>query len=181
MMRLTANRTLALLAGAFALAALLAGDTKRAHDARDQQTIDAVQLASWIRERRPALRVIDLRRRADFEQYHIPNAEHMDRAQLATAEFDSHRTVVLYDDDGTSLDIVDQPGAYVLRDGLSGWLTDIMNPQRPANATADQEQTYQRKRELAEYFGGQASRYGQPTGSMPSTDQLVTKLRRRGC
>src|SRR5688500_11152717 len=82
------NRLLAGAAVLLAAGALLAGDSGRAEKIeqidlgalaraveREEDHIDAIDLAEWIRDRKPGLRVIDVRDRADYEQYHIPQAQ----------------------------------------------------------------------------------------------------------
>ncbi len=175
------NRLLALLAAVLATAALLAGDA--APRARRQE-VDAVTLGAWIRERRADLRLVDLRARADFELYHIPSAQ-----QLAAsgAQSDSGQVVVLYGDEQTDppqFDAARFAGAtnvLILRGGVRAWLDDIMNPQLPAQASPSQQQEYERKRELAEYFGGQATRFADPAGRATTTDQVIKQLKRRTC
>jgi rhodanese-related sulfurtransferase len=183
-MRLSTNRKLAGAAAGLAVLALLAGDGTTQSIDLDQ--VDAITLAEWIRDRRPGLRVIDLRTRADFEQFHIPTATRMAVDEIATTSFQPNETVVLYADGG----IAAARAAVMLRarglhqvqlltGGLYEWLDLVMNPRFPAAPTADQQRTYARQRELSRYFGGQPSVFSE--GSSPSTSRTIHKLRRRTC
>jgi hypothetical protein len=63
--------------------------------AHEEDHVTAVELAGWIRERRPGLRVFDLQSDADFVAYHIPGAEHIPLESLASAPFRTTNTLVL--------------------------------------------------------------------------------------
>jgi rhodanese-related sulfurtransferase len=160
-MRWQVNHWLAALALTLAGSALIAGQPEQPRSAEaDRPSVDAVQLATWIRDRRPGLSVLDFRSREEFDQYHIPNAEH------GASSGEKSGTIVVYLDD--------RP--YTLRGGLDAWLADIMSPRLPANASPAQIQKYERQRSLAEYFGGQAERYGDPE---PRKENRIP--RRRTC
>ncbi len=179
------NQILAAAAALLALGALVAGDARRPAVAPQDQ-VSAVQLAEWIRARNQSLRIIDVRDSASFNDFQIPTAEHVAAHDIARAEFGSADLIVLYDNDGDSPKewaLLKARGlnVLVLQDGLGGWLNDIMNPQLPATASAEQVRAYQRKKDLAEYFGGQASAYSEPGALSPSTLQSLKRMKRRTC
>ncbi|HUA81826.1 MAG TPA: rhodanese-like domain-containing protein [Dyella sp.] len=62
--------------------------------------VSARQLAEWIRERRPGLRVIDVRSPAEFRADAIPTAENVPIHQLAKSHFAPGQTIVLYSQEG---------------------------------------------------------------------------------
>jgi rhodanese-related sulfurtransferase len=168
------------MAGVLASAALVAGDGALMSRRNE---IDAVTLATWIREQKSGLLVLDVRARADFDVFHIPSAQPV---SARAARPDSAQTVVLYGDGVTDASrfAALRAGAtrvLVLRGGVRAWLDDIMNPTLPAQATAGQEQEYQRKRALAEYFGGQATRFADPADAAATTEQIIKRLKRRTC
>jgi rhodanese-related sulfurtransferase len=100
--------------------------------ARDVDTqsdhITAGQLAAWINDRRPGLRIIDLRSDSEYTASHIPQAEHLTLAGLRHAGFRPDETIVLYSAGGghaaqgwfllraSGLDRV-----YSLRGGMDEW------------------------------------------------------------
>jgi hypothetical protein len=145
---MTIRRTLAALA---ALGGLLALWTPRT------QTLDvsALELATWIRDRKPGLRIIDLRKPSEFDEYHLPRAENVAIEKLA---FAASETIVLVTDGG-ALPSVDRQ-VFVLRGGMQAWLDDVMSPKTPEAAA------------IGRYFGG-VPRVGAPAPG--------GRLRRHGC
>ena len=93
--------------------------------------ISAVQLAEWIRDRRPGLRIIDLRSKSEFDAFHVPMSvtAHDVQTQAATC------TVVIADDAS-----IVPSGAYLLRGGVEAWRREVLSPKKP--------------NELTRYFGG---------------------------
>lgn len=133
---------------------------------REEDHVTALELAAWIKERKPDLRIIDLRPRPEFDEYHVPRAEQMSLEQLLSAHFPKDETIVLISDGGAHaaqgwvfLRALGREHVYFLRGGLGEWLTDVMHPPRTT--------------ELSRYFGGTAR------GDRTADD--VAKMRRRGC
>ena len=134
--------------------------------------VTALELAEWIRERRPDLRVIDVRADSEYASYHIPGAERMALGTLATTHFDPRSTLVLYSEGGAHaaqgwvlLRIAGVRNVYFLRGGILDWTDDVMNPVVSS--------------ELTRYFGGTAR-----SGSVPlpaGATQVVARMRRRSC
>lgn len=134
--------------------------------------VTALELAEWIRERRPGLRVIDVRTDSEFSAYHIPSAERIPLGSLTTMRFDPRSTLVLYSEGGAHaaqgwvlLRTAGVRNVYFLRGGILDWMDDVMNP-----ATSS---------ELTRYFGGvaRANAVPLPTG----TTEIVARMRRRSC
>jgi rhodanese-related sulfurtransferase len=140
----------------------------------EQETdhVTALELAEWIRQRRPDLRVIDVRTDSEYAAYHIPTAERLPLATLASAHFDPRATLVLYSEGGAHaaqgwvlLRIAGVRNVYFLRGGILDWMDDVMNP--PTSS------------ELTRYFGGTAR-----SGAVPlpaGATQVVARMRRRSC
>jgi rhodanese-related sulfurtransferase len=134
--------------------------------------VTAVELAEWIRERRPGLRVIDVRTDSEYAAYHIPTAERMQLTALASADIDARSTLVLYSEGGAHaaqgwvlLRMAGVRNVYFLRGGILDWMDDVMNP-----ATSS---------ELTRYFGGTArsNAVPLPAGATP----MIVRMRRRSC
>jgi len=144
---------------------------------REDDHVTAVELARWIRERRPAVRVVDVRTRKEFDEYHIPTAEWIPLDSLARARFDANETIVLYSEGGghaaqawVFLRALGYPRVFYLRSGLYEWLDDVMSPAVPAiPSPADSAVAA-----LSRYFGGVPH-----VGERAAT--TVAKVRRRGC
>lgn len=134
--------------------------------------VTALELAEWIRQRRPELRVIDVRADSEYAAYHIPTAERIPLATLVTTRFDPRSTVVLYSEGGAHaaqgwvlLRTAGVRNVYFLRGGILDWMEDVMNPL----ASSD----------LTRYFGGTArtNAVPLPAGATP----VVARMRRRSC
>ncbi len=191
------------LAGAAALAGALAAVAgspyRRAIDvdalARDvahqDDHVSAVQLATWIRARRPGLRIVDLRSAAEFAAFHIPGAEHVPLERLVATSFAAGDTVVLYSEAGVHggqawvlLRALGHRDVYFLRDGLYEWLEDVMSPTLTADATPEARAAFAPIAELSRWFGGRprtlaaatGARIGDPRGA-DATDERADTAR----
>jgi rhodanese-related sulfurtransferase len=135
---------------------------------REEDHVTAIELATWIKDRKPGLRVLDLRPAAEFDEYHIPGAENVAFDALLQARYASTDTLVLISDGGAHaaqgwvfLRALGHQHVYFLRGGLGEWLDEVMNPAKP---TA-----------LTRYFGGV------PRSGEDVQTNTVTNMRRRGC
>jgi len=124
--------------------------------------VTALELAAWIRDRRPGLRVIDVRTETEFNAYQIPTAEHVSSDALERLPATSGDTLVVYARDTAAAEkAVDRllsaghSQVLVLEGGANAWTDDVMNPVRST--------------ELTRYFGGTA----RPAGTVRTV--------RRGC
>jgi rhodanese-related sulfurtransferase len=142
-----AHRTLAGTAAVLAVFAAMArapaaprvgsadiGDGERS-DVFVTRTVEALQLAAWIREGARDLRVLDLRRRSAYEAEHVPSAEAADFARLDTLAPRADAPVVLYSDDDVrdaqalaNLAARGHRRAYVLNGGMDAWTHEVMAP-----------------------------------------------------
>ena len=211
--RTRTHRLLASVAAVLAIAALAAGDPgarvdvdalARAVEAEEDH-VDALELAAWIRDRRPNLRVVDVRSAADYSAFHIPTAEHLPLTAVVRAGFRPGETVVIYSEGGTHaaqawflLRAAGVEKVYFLRGGLYEWMTEVMSPTIPTDATPAQRAEFAGKAEISRYFGGMP-RIGaasvrteddDPAAEIPArgADEEdggaaaeVVRVRRRGC
>jgi hypothetical protein len=104
--------TFALILGAFAP---FAGSPYR------HKEVSAIDLAFWIKDRKPGLRVLDLRSQRDFDAFHIPTSVRVapEAVHLLPGE-----TVVIAAGDASS---IDGPDVFVLRGGVLAWLNEVAN------------------------------------------------------
>jgi rhodanese-related sulfurtransferase len=143
--------------------------------------IGARQLATWIRARKPGLRVIDVRDARAFSEDAIPTAENLPIDQLVRTTFKPGDKVVLYSQEGAHAgqawvllkalgvaDVVFIPG------GLADWWEEVMTPALPANMRQAEREA---AADLSRYFGGSA-RMGESVSSEPVAPKIH---RRRGC
>jgi rhodanese-related sulfurtransferase len=165
------HRWLAGAAALLAVAALAAGDPHpgervdvdrlaRIVDAEEDH-VTALDLAAWIRDRKPGLRVVDVRSAAEYADFHLPNAENLTLAQVTRTRFRADETVVLYSEGGTHaaqgwffLRARGVEHVYFLRGGLYEWMTEVMNPTVAPDASPETRAAFARTAELSRYFGG---------------------------
>jgi len=176
-----------LAAGALFLGALapLAGSPFRASSALDPHgaaRVGAVEVAGWLRERRP-IHIIDVRDSLRFEEFHLPRAVRLDDDELAALRLTQADTVVLYGDEPVVARayraLVARPARVLyMIDGVGEWLSDIMNPVIAPDASAEDRVAFAPIAELSRYFGGMP-REGVPDSS--GTRTLLERTRRRGC
>jgi rhodanese-related sulfurtransferase len=181
-------RALAFVATALGIGAAIAGSPKPNGNVvdvdalaravvREDDHVTAIELARWIRERRRTLRIIDVRSKKEYDEYHVPTAERIPVDSLTRARFEPGETIVLYSEGGAHaaqgwvfLRAIGQEKVFFLRGGLNEWLEDVMNPT--VNAVPTGADTV--VSELSKYFGGVPR-----VGERNPVD--VAKMRRRGC
>jgi rhodanese-related sulfurtransferase len=177
--------------------------------AREEDHVTALELAQWIKERRPGLRVVDVRAAEEYEAYHVPSAERIDLEALTSTPFRASDIIVLYSEGGAHaaqgwvfLRALGYRRVYFLRGGLYEWLEQVMNPTLSAEATLAAREQFARASVLSRYFGGVprsdlpalrdetirltgVSRDSIPRSAVPiprsATQKRVLEVRRRGC
>lgn len=129
--------------------------------ASERDHVSAIELAAWLREHRPKLRVIDVRTASEYEAYAIPTAEHVPLDALSTAHFATDETIVLYSEAGVHgaqawvfLRALGYQRVYFLRRGLNEWLDDVMSPTLQPSASPAERAAFARVAELSRWFGG---------------------------
>jgi rhodanese-related sulfurtransferase len=115
------------------------------------QYLDADMVAKMIVDKDPVLQLIDVRPQSEFEKYSLPGAINIPLDNLLSTEFQDvlnqdMMTNVFYANGSTRANeawmLVRQLGYennYVLMGGLNYWFETIMNPQKPASTTSDDE------------------------------------------
>lgn len=161
---------------------------------RQEDHVTAVELARWIRDRKPDLRIIDIRDSADFDSYHIPAAERFSLEDLSTRKFDPNETLVLYSGGGAHaaqgwvfLRARGYKNVFFLRGGLDEWLDEVINPQLPRNASVSDRAAMDSVAALSRYFDGSPRVVDSVTSRRSADDRAVSwkekvaKQRGRGC
>lgn len=99
--------------------------------AEEQDHVTARELANWIRDRKPGLRVLDVRSTDEYEAYHVPGAEHMPLETLVATRFRPTDTLVLFSEGGAHaaqgwvfLRARGYRNVYFVRGGLNEWLDE---------------------------------------------------------
>jgi len=140
--------------------------------------VTAIELAGWIKNRRPQLRVVDVRSKEEYEAYHLPMAERVPIDSLSSIGFGHNETIVLYSDGGAHaaqgwvfLRALGYDKVYFLRGGVYEWLDQVMNPVLRADVLPKDSATFANAAALSRYFGGEPR----------SSESAPLKARRRGC
>ncbi|MFN8572985.1 MAG: rhodanese-like domain-containing protein [Gemmatimonadaceae bacterium] len=154
---------------------------------REQDHVDPLDLATWIRERKTGLRVVDVREDVDSESYVIPGAEVVPLRRIASLNVGPSDVLVLYSDGGTHaaqawvlLRAHGVADVHVLKDGLAAWEDEVMSPRFPQTQDDSAKTRFARARELAYYFGGRP-RLIDATITGNATSPAPVRRRRRTC
>lgn len=137
----------------------------------EEDHVSALQLARWIRNRRPGLHVVDLRSPEEYAAYHIPTALQLSLPDLPDAGLRHQDTIVLYSEGGTHaaqawflMRAMGYRHVLFLREGLYEWLDQVMEPTLPRAARPADRRRFQEAAALSRYFGGLPH-----TGTTPDT------------
>ncbi len=169
---LSLEKKLALLALALGGAALFANPYRGGGvrlDTRElaqvvQTEVDHVsvdELAGWIVTGRADYRLIDLRDSRAFAEYHVPTAENVPVTELGPERLGRQEKLVLYSDGGIHaaqawmlLRAQGYRSVYTLRGGLEEWKDEVLFPTLSAGATPAERAAFERRVQLARFFGG---------------------------
>jgi rhodanese-related sulfurtransferase/uncharacterized membrane protein YedE/YeeE len=148
--------------------------------AAEADHVEPLDLAEWIRDGRPGLRVVDVRDDVADGQYVIPGAQSVPLAGIARFAVRPSDLVVLYADDGAHaaqawvlLRSQGVRNVLVLRDGLEGWEAEVMAPRAADPATPGDAERARRAAALSAWFGGEP-RPAAPGGSEPPSRRRRT-------
>ena len=195
------NTALAIVAMTLATLALVAGSPYEKTSPPEQPSLlamlmperearlEVTTVAAWIRDRKPGLRIIDLRSAENFEVFHIPTATHTPLQALASFDFSTEGVTVLYGANQEQtlrgvvlLKALGIESVHYLEDGVGLWLKQIINPTLYQNPSNEERLQFQLESEVAAYFGGLArTNVPRSEGYLDSTDQVLERTMRRGC
>jgi len=164
----------------------------------EEDHVTAVELAKWIRDDKPRLRILDIRADSEFDEYHIPAATRVPLAEIARMPLDSAATYVLYSEGGTHaaqgwflLRARGVKTVFFLRGGLYEWLEQVMAPRVASTTPQAQRDSI---RALTLWFGGKMQVVDSVSATTPSvldrelsaphsSDRRasIKKIRRRAC
>jgi rhodanese-related sulfurtransferase len=157
--------------------------------------LSAIELAVWLRDRRPNLRIIDLRDSAEYEDYHVPRAERISLGKLPDTRFAKDEIVVLYSGaDGRAaqgwvfLRALGQGRTFFIRGGIDEWERQVMSPSIAPGAPPKEKAEFERVAEISRYFGGTPAIRERPLPMKEQMKRMQTtssepprERRRRGC
>jgi hypothetical protein len=114
--------------------------------------IGAVELAGWLRDRRPGLLVLDVRSAQAMQRDRLPGARQA--AEVAGGAVD---TLVLYGDRQLEhVPAVRVSARRVLRlhGGIEAWNEEVLFPAIRSDAPEREQQAFAGRAQLSRYFGG---------------------------
>ena len=158
--------------------------------ASGEDHVTAAELAVWVRDRKPGLRVIDVRDADAFAAYAIPTAENIPIDRLARSAFSKGETIVLYSEGGAHagqawvlLRALGLTNVFFIAGGMVDWHEEIMAPELPSDASDAEKKAFEARSELSHYFGGepQIGPAGGPASTKPAPERARVAVRRRGC
>lgn len=155
-------------------------------NAREEDHVDPIDLAQWIKDGRRGLRVIDVREGVDTGTYVIPGAVVVPLDSLSSLSASPGDQLVLYSDGGAheaqGWGLLRMRGirhVRVLKDGMAAWEEDeLLHPVLPPAADARGQELRARIRALSLWFGGQP-RLGDPTAVLALPTRKAPRPRRR--
>lgn len=128
---------------------------------REVDHVDAVDLADWIIQGKTDYRLIDLRSKEDFSEYHIPGAENVPLAELPNYGLARNEKIVLYSGGGIHsaqawflLKAEGYKAVYMLLGGLNDWKDSVLFPFVPSDPDPEQRASLEKMKEVSRFFGG---------------------------
>jgi len=172
---------IALILGALAL---LVDSPEPSEEDLESRT-SAIDLAQWLHDRQPGLRVVDLRSEAEYQEYHLPQAKRFTAEEFLASPDSTGASLSVVYGSGDGLAAVTAGKAhqagydqvYFLADGVGEWLAEVLRPILDTSGTLEQRAEVERVAALSRYFGG-TPRFGKLTD-----DSAAVPLARprRGC
>ena len=153
------------------------------------------ELADLLIKQDPALQLIDVRKKDDFNKFHLPGAMNIPLDNLLSENMKPFVNQVskknVFYSNGTNLAneawiITRQLGYdnnYVLDGGLNNWYNTIINPVAPANSAPKEVwDRFQTRKAASQFFTGSSA--AQPASGQPAMAPVPKKTKTRvagGC
>lgn len=185
---LSLNKKLALIGITLGVIALFAGDpyggtTIKVNEkdialstVGNSDKVSVTELADWIIKGKSDFELVDLRNEVKFNEYTIPGSQCIPLPQISSSELLRNQKIVLFSDDDVAasqawfiLKSKKYKGVYILDGGLEAWKEKVLFPKAPINGSKDELAVFEKMKEVAKYFGGQA----QTDSSFTETKQQV--------
>ncbi|MDX9882687.1 MAG: rhodanese-like domain-containing protein [Prolixibacteraceae bacterium] len=159
-----------------------------------QQFMSPDEIAHMIISNDPSLQLIDVRSVAEYEKFSLPNAINVPLENLLSAEYvdilnQDVKLNVFYSNSSSHANqawmITRQLGYnnnYVLQGGLNYWVETIMNPEKPAEGSPNEEfAKYDFRKGASDALGGGvAVSSGTSTGKPSVTPPIVKNKKKKG-
>ncbi len=174
---------------------------------KESDKINPSDLADWIIQGKADYVLVDLRTPDKYAEYTLPEAENIPLVELPNSDLLRNQKIILFSDDEVAaaqgwfiLKAKKYNSVYILEGGLNGWKDKVLFPRVPANPTKDELVLLEKRKAVAQYFGGDLvtettstetkTEFKSPTSSVipkstqPTTGGKVTapkKKKREGC
>ncbi len=129
--------------------------------ASDAQQVRVRDLADWLVKGEMDCLLVDVRAPEAFAKYHIPGAQNVPLAALDSDLAAHNEKILVYSDrDLLSaqawflLKAMGFPSVHVLKGGLQAWREEVLFPAKPEPATPEQLAEFNKRAEVAKFFGG---------------------------
>ena len=171
-----------------------------ASSVRNVNEIGVKDLADWIIAGKVDYRLLDLRSKEKFDEYHIPTSECMPVNKIPDSDLQRNVKIYLYSDNQVVesqawflMKAMDYKSVSILDGGLEKWKREILFPSLPADATSSQKAEFEKMKEVSKFFGGHpqngvaksnSSKMIMPKLNMPTKIVLKSskkKKKREGC
>lgn len=157
-----------------------------------QQFMQPDEIAQMLVSNDPSLQLIDVRSAAEFEKFSLPNAINVPLENLLSDEYtdilnQDVKLNVFYSNSSNHANqawmITRQLGYknnYVLEGGLNYWVETIMNPEKPAEGSPNEEfAKYDFRKGASEALGGGAAMSTSTTTSQPANKPTIVKSKKK--
>lgn len=210
---LSLNKRLASIAIILGLVALFAGDpyggtTIKVNEkdlvlstVGNADKVLVTDLADWIIKGKSDFELIDLRSEDKYNEYTIPGSQSIPLPQISSSDLLRNQKIVLFSDDDVAssqawfiLKTKKYKGVYILDGGLEAWKEKVLFPKAPVNDSKDDLAEFEKMKEIAKYFGGQAQTDSSavetkqqiklptaPTSTTKTSAPTGKKKKREGC
>jgi len=125
-------------------------------------SINALELASWILEARDDYRILDMRDASEYEKIYIPTSENITLDEIMQTEFETGRRLVIVGNNDVETHVVLElleskgyHGALGLVGGFSAWRSQVLNPMRPTELTKSAVSRYTMALAVSKFFKGE--------------------------
>jgi len=210
---LSLNKRLALIGIALGVIALFAGDpyggtTIKVNEKSialstvdNSDKVSVTELADWIIKDKSDFELVDLRSEEKYNEYTIPGSQCIPLPQISSSDLLRNQKIILFSDDVVAasqawfiLKSKNYKGVYILDGGLNAWKEKILFPKAPVNDSKDELAEFEKMKEVAKFFGGQAQTDSSVTevkqeiklptttgGTTKTTAPTAKKKKREGC
>lgn len=192
---LSLNKKLALIAVSLGVIALFAGDpyggtTIKVNEkdialstVGNADKVLVTDLADWIIKGKSDFELVDLRTEEKYNEYTIPGAQCIPLPQISSSDLRRNQKIVLFSDDDVTasqawfiLKSKNYKGVYILDGGLNAWKEKVLFPKAPVNGSKEEIVQFEKMKEVARYFGGQAQTDSSVSDSKPEIKLPTTTV-----